>query len=244
MATDEESSEQKKVRQVTGHCPKCGPNRYANVVGHHNVLDSDELTGVWAESDYYMLSCGGCRTVYFKEVFTFSEDWSHSRHPITGQEMMEYDERVTYWPSPVQRKRPDWLEEVQLIDSTLFNILIEVFKSLDTDARILGAIGVRTAFDRTSELLDVDPGLRFDRKLDMLTERGKIGLGEKSHLATLTDAGSAAAHRAWTPSLEELSTMMNILESFIYRTLLLDRQVSKMKPSIPTRPPRRKKSDS
>ena len=35
----------------------------------------------------------------------------------------------------------------------------------------------------------------------------------------LVDAGSAAAHRGWKPSFEDLSTMMDVLEQFVHRTL-------------------------
>lgn len=232
----------KKIKQLKGHCPKCGPDRYADVVGHHTDRDDDDENGVWGQTDARILSCAGCKTIYFQEVFIFSEDVDYSYHPVTGETQGKYNERITYWPAPTKRDRPDWLGDVQLIDLSLHRILLEIYKGLDADLPILSAIGVRTAFDRTSELLKVDPGLPFAGKLTTLERSGKIGVGEKIHLEILTDAGSAAAHRGWSPSLDELDTMMNILEGFIYRTLILDEQVAKLKPAIPSKPPRPSKS--
>ena len=54
---------------------------------------------------------------------------------------------------------------------------------------------MRTAFDRASELLGVNPAKTFAEKLTDLVSRGHIGSSEKDTLDTLTDAGSAAAHR-------------------------------------------------
>jgi Domain of unknown function (DUF4145) len=62
---------------------------------------------------------------------------------------------------------------------------------------VLAAIGLRTAFDRASELLGIDPNKTFAGKLSQLVVDGHIGSTEKASLDVLTDAGGAAAHRGW-----------------------------------------------
>ena len=37
-----------KVEKIKGHCPNCGPNKNAAVVGHHQIRDDDDESGVWA----------------------------------------------------------------------------------------------------------------------------------------------------------------------------------------------------
>jgi Domain of unknown function (DUF4145) len=236
MAITDETPKAKIPKQVKGHCPNCGPQRYADVVGEHSVVESDDSSGVWAQTDYRMLSCGGCKKVYFQEIYIFSEDVDYDYHPITGEETREYNQKITFWPAPAKRKHPDWLSDILVRDRSLHEILLETYNTLDADARILAATGVRTALDRASELVGVDPVGTFDQKLTALVERGEIGSNERDHLAVLTNAGSAAAHRGWSPSLDELSTMMSVLESFIYRTFVLDNEVKRLKPSIPRRP--------
>src|ERR1700724_3693908 len=92
-----------KPEQVKGHCPQCGADRYADVVGEHLVADSDTLSGIWWESRYRMLSCGGCKSVYFQEIYTFSEDFDYATHPVTNETIIEYNRKITFWPAPTKR---------------------------------------------------------------------------------------------------------------------------------------------
>jgi hypothetical protein len=106
---------------------------------------------------------------------------------------------------------------------------------------VLSAIGIRTVFDRASELLGVEPNKGFAQKLDDLLAQGKIGVDEKATLNVLTDAGSAAAHRGWRPTPEELGTMISIIEAFLYRTFLLGEDAKRLRDAIPSRPSKKDK---
>ena len=117
----------------------------------------------------------------------------------------------------------------------------ETYDTLNIDARILAGIGVRTIFDRASEVLDIDPAITFKEKVNGLVTKGTIRLEEKEHLDVLTEAGGAApAHRAWEPSVEELHALMDIMETFIYRAFVLTKQVAIMKAGIPPKQARQK----
>src|SRR5258707_10670762 len=107
---------------------------------------------------------------------------------------MERGVETTYWPAPVERKPPKWIESIEFADQTLGHLLTEMYTALNNDLRVLAAIGARTAFDRSSELLGVDSNLTFDRKLNELVTIGKVGKDEREILNVLVDAGSAAAH--------------------------------------------------
>jgi len=63
----------------------------------------------------------------------------------------------------------------------------------------------------------------------MLVNMGRVGVSERQHLEVLTEAGSAAAHRGWRPEIEELNTLMTILEQFLYRSFLIDAELRKLK---------------
>ena len=126
-----------------------------------------------------------------------------------------------YWPAPVSRQRPHWLEKIEEVDRDLGRLLEEMYVALDNDLRVLAAIAARTVFDSASELLRVDPAMRFEEKLDRLGADGRISLDEKNILQVLVDAGSAAAHRGWRPKADELSTMVDVVESFLHRSFVL-----------------------
>ena len=171
-----------------------------------------------------------CKTVFFREDYMCSED--------IGPDGPE--KRVTYYPAPAKRKRPDWFSLLDL-EPELYRLLNETYNALDVDARVLSATGARTIFDRASELLKIDPALTFKEKLDQLQNRGHISASERGHLDVLTDAGSAAAHRGWQPSTNELNTIMSIVETFIHRKFILESEVKRLKAQIPRRKKRRKK---
>lgn len=119
-----------------------------------------------------------------------------------------------------------------------------VYVALDNDLGVLAAIGVRTAFDRATELLGVDPALPFKQKLDELVNIGKSGAEERKILEVATNAGSAAAHRAWKPTAKELETLMVTIEHFIYRNLLLPKRAQELETKVPPKQPRRKQLET
>jgi hypothetical protein len=148
------------------------------------------------------------------------------------------DAEITQWPPPAKRPRPDWISHFSISDTTLVRILREVYDALDADLSILTAIGIRTAFDRAAELLKIPDG-PFATKLDALVTKGAIGTDERRHLDALVDAGSAAAHRGWIPDERQLTTMMDIIENFLYRSFVLPSQSKSLQAGVPPRGPRR-----
>jgi hypothetical protein len=222
--------------RIRGHCPECGPARWAAVRGHHKT---EENSGpVWAQTDHRILQCLGCDTVYHQSDFVFSEDEIYYYDNETGEDIHELRHTIEHWPSPLKRKRPTWLTDLALKDSDLHDLLHSVYIALDNDLGVLAAIGLRTVFDRATEVLGIDPAKRFDEKLSSLKTEGYVGVTEIEILSALTDAGSAAAHRGWKPSSRELDTMMSISEGFLQRTMLIRDEALTLKAAVPSKPKR------
>jgi hypothetical protein len=127
--------------------------------------------------------------------------------------------------------------------------MIELYGALDNDLRILAAIGIRTTYDIASELLGINAEMTFEKKLDALVTSGRIGKLDKARLEMVVDAGSASAHRGWQPLPEDLETMMDVLEHFIYESFVaparkekLDAKAAKVKKTVPPRGPKSKTS--
>ena len=180
-----------------------------------------------------ILECCGCETVYFRRDFWFSEWVEMFDDPITGQPRIEGGVETSYWPAPVRRNRPKWLDK---IDRDLGKLLTEMYSALDNDLGVLAAIAARTVFDRASQLLEVDAAASFKDKLDQLKADGKISDDEEGILEVLVDAGSAAAHRGWRPEVDELSTMIEVVESFLHRSFIVGGGIEKLKASVPAKP--------
>jgi hypothetical protein len=200
----------------------------------------DDGDGTSASDTGLILECCGCERVYFRRDYWFSEWDEVVDHPLTGQPMMQHGVQTTYWPSEIARRRPKWLDVLRERDRSLGLLLDEMYSALDGDLRVLAAIGARTAFDRASELLGVDPAIRFQEKLDRLGANGKISLDEENTLEVLVNAGSAAAHRGWRPEPQELNTMIEVIESFIHRSFIVGDGIAKLKAAVPAKPTRGK----
>ena len=226
---------------IRGHCPNCGSGRKAYVRCEHVVHSTDEDDGISASDTGMVLECCGCERIYFRRDFWLSEWETIGNRPITGEPRLERGVETVYWPAPVSRQRPHWLEKIEEAERDLGKLLEEMYAALDNDLRVLAAIAARTVFDRASELLGVDPAMGFEEKLDKLSYDGKISFDEEKILQVLVDAGSAAAQdRGWRPKADALSTMVDVVESFLHRSFVLGDGIEKLKASVPTRPKRDK----
>lgn len=230
--------------KIKGHCPKCGPDRNADVAGHHVAKFEDDEAGIWGRTDYRILVCRGCDTAYFQVEEIFSEDFDHRVDPITGQMQIFLPSSFSYWPSPSKRERPKWFEEMHLKDELLSQLLTDIYGALDADLRVPAAIAIRTAFDSASKLLGIDASETFSNKVKALNEAGKISADESLSLNALTDAGNAAAHRGWRPKPKELDTMMSLLEAFIHRTFVLGSAANDLRAFVPAKENKKRKDSN
>lgn len=224
---------------IKGHCPNCGSGRRAYVRSEH-VVHSDEEDGTAATDTGMILECCGCERVYFRRDFWFSEWETIGEHPVTGELIFQGGVETTYWPAQISRQRPKWLDGIEESDRDLGGLLHEMYAALDNDLRVVSAIAARTVFDRASELLGIDPGINFQEKLDSLGANGKISIDEESTLRALVDAGNAAAHRGWRPKPDELNTMIDVVESFLHRSFIVNDGIAKLKAAVPPKPIRKK----
>jgi hypothetical protein len=244
---------------LVGHCPNCDADRNAEVLAESTVEKEHQPSGIWHRDTYSILRCLGCDVGYVRLLGLCSEDWSDDFDPNTGKHSMTLNERVTYWPSPpqppspVRRKRPDFLTKTRLTEDPLADpllvspdefaseypqltsVLDEVYTAFNGGLHMLTAIGIRTVFDCAAQLLGSDPNQTFAEKLKELAAGNKISGEDKEILWVLTDAGSAAAHRGWKPSEENLNRLVDALENFLHRTFVLKHQLREVKKIIPAR---------
>jgi len=213
------SIEETPPKLYKGHCPQCGPDRKADVVGYKRHARSDP--DYWDVTEYAILQCRGCEEVYVRR------QWA-------GEELAGTEAEVSYWPIP-QRRRPEWMVNVIVFDHSLYSLFVDVYTAVDHKLVVLAAIGVRTTFDWASQLIGVDPAKNFKDKLSELYERGKISGDERASLGALTDASSAAAHRGWRPTPKELDEMIGILEHFLYQQIVTPQAAKRLIKSAPKR---------
>ncbi|MDH4982189.1 DUF4145 domain-containing protein [Hyphomicrobium sp. D-2] len=215
--------------RVKGECPLCGRDKWADIRGEIKSQYDDERSGVFGGDTYRLLECRGCNTVYYQHESFFSEDVEQ-----------DYDGQLTpvarfkYYPSLSKRDRPKWFGGwFFAAESDLYRLVESLYTAIDNDLLILAASGVRTAFDVAVSKLGIDPTISFEEKIGALKVQGRIGTYEESDLTTMVEAGNAAMHRGWQPTLEQVDTMMTTLERFIHNSFVHEEQTAKLKAKVP-----------
>ncbi|MDE1973552.1 MAG: hypothetical protein KGI48_10240, partial [Hyphomicrobiales bacterium] len=159
-----DESEKSKPSKVKANCKNCGSDRWAIVVAQYTKHEAlEDETGIWARAEFRILQCPACDDVFFQTDSIFSEDYSVDEHPVTGEAQYDYTHTIEHWP-PIEksrREKPTWLDKLSLIDADLLSLFSSVYVALDREIDVLAAIGIRTVFDRASELLSIDPTKGF-----------------------------------------------------------------------------------
>ncbi|MBD8107909.1 DUF4145 domain-containing protein [Erwinia persicina] len=216
-------------------CPECVGERNCIVIGEtERSWDSgDRRNSVQWGTVYRLLQCKGCDTVFYHSKSWDSEDFDYD-YDDEGQTVITSNYRYETYPRSLEH-RPQWIEDIAAIDYQLYLLLNEVYQAYNNESYILASIGLRTAFDRTSQVLNILPTLSLGKKVEKLAEDGYIGETEKSQLLIVTNAGNAAAHRAWSPTKSEFKSLLTITEDFIRRSVLRDDSIIKIAGKIPSK---------
>ena len=214
-----------------GHCPKCRGDRVSDIVASHEVPWSDDEHPLWGRNIYRVLRCRGCGSVYFQDEELFSENTGYRLDPETGDYVEYLVPRITHWPLPVPRPKPEWLWKIP--DAQLRDLLHEIYEAFNADLHVLATIGTRTALDRAFVLKGAEETASFAHKIAALRDAGVISMEEEHLLNTCTDAGSAAAHRSWKPTVEMLTVLLDGVEAFLHRVFVLESALQTMKTLIP-----------
>jgi hypothetical protein len=81
-----------------------------------------------------------------------------------------------------------------------------------------------------------DPG-SFRDGLRVLQDRGLVGTRQRDVLAAALDVGNAAAHRGHRPTIEDVNSVMDIVEHLL-QTELLESAADGLRARTPRRPRR------
>jgi hypothetical protein len=198
-------------------CPTCSGSRHTELLANHREAGSDENTS-WSV-EYRIIRCKGCGHIQFQTSSKHSED-IECGYDGEGKEYWEPVDRLEHFPPLPARPRPVWTTGHPTYSETLLHLLDEAYSALDNGMPVLAAIAVRTAFDASTEILQIPTRLTFQEKLDELLACHHITPSQRQTLDVLTNAGNAAAHRGWQPSYEELDTMFSIFEHYVHHTFV------------------------
>ena len=218
---------------MAAHCNRCGGRRDSYNRASHSSNDTDGEVS-WSHT-YHVLECCGCHNISVMHVHWFSEWDQIEGDPLTGEPRMVPGQKVTIWPPPTKRQKPKWIERLE--DQALRDVIEETYQAMSSGMIILAAIGTRTLLDRAMTLCTGEKRLTFKQRIDLLIEEGYIGVTEGDILSVIVDAGNAAAHRAYSPTYEDLEMIVATVENFLERQFVLRPGARSVQESTPQRPP-------
>ncbi|MDE1910738.1 MAG: DUF4145 domain-containing protein [Pseudomonas sp.] len=232
------------IETFRAHCPRCDGERKCIIHGQFDQPWSveDGRNYMDGQIDRKLLQCAGCETVFYHQSSWNSEEWDNDYHPVTGETIISHPRTIETYPAPEKKsQKPDWIWDIAKADPPLHAILYEVYQAYEAGSFILASVGLRTAFDRTTEILKINSHLSFEDKVVELTKEGYIGETEANTLSVVTNAGNAAAHRGWAPDRKTFEILIATLEQYIYRVVVTGKAALDLSGNIPARPPRAKK---
>ncbi|WP_135080532.1 DUF4145 domain-containing protein [Terasakiella sp. SH-1] len=94
------------------------------------------------------------------------------------------------------------------------NILSETYSALSINSNYLVVFGVRTALDRTFNLIVGDKG-NFKDTLKAMKDGKHISQQHADIIDPLIEAGHASAHRGWVPSNRVVNKILDAMEYII-----------------------------
>tara|TARA_R110002124_G_scaffold74589_6_gene200179 strand:- start:4805 stop:5551 length:747 start_codon:yes stop_codon:yes gene_type:complete len=238
----EKNSESKKQNPVKEHCPTCDGERTCDIHGHVYVpwhWEDRQGNSMSGGVDHSLLQCRGCETVFYLDDSWNENDVDHW-YDHNGKTQGEAVRTKVTHPRPENRTKPVWFDAIGKIDAQLQYILDEMYVAYNNQAYILTAIGLRTALDRGTEVLSIDPAKTFAEKLAELQSGGWIGATEHDILGVITDAGNAAAHRGWSPDETDATQLLDAMEVFLQRAFIVGQKALSIRNNIPAKPRRKK----
>ncbi len=133
------------------------------------------------------------------------------------------------------RSMPEWVARIKIEYLEQFQ---EIYQAINEGLFRLALMGIRALLDQFIVEKVGDIGT-FKDKLNKLREQGYVTERKIEVLDTALDAGNAATHRGFKPDEDTIGRVMEILEN-IMQTEIIERDHTKVKEKIPSRPKRAK----
>ncbi|CAJ0684603.1 DUF4145 domain-containing protein [Ralstonia mannitolilytica] len=208
---------------IKAHCNRCGPDTRHKVLHIAKQRFEDDVNTEFEENSYYTLQCEGCHSVKLREDWYGS--WSGNGEP-------------TYFPPPSLRKQPEWVNrwwQPPALGNPVFIICREVYNALQNNLPHLAAMGVRAVLEQAMISKIGGDRRSFAQNLRALADQGHVSTMMRDRLERVLDAGSATIHRGHTPSSEDLTTLVDIMEHVIESLYFHDASVARLAGRTPPR---------
>lgn len=226
-------------KELRSFCRKCGGERLHSVFAEKSRSWSDHEDTEFGDDTWSIIECRGCEEVTFAHCHRYSGDTEPTDF---GYEPVLH--RDLYPPAPT-RKAPEWAFEVYMCLPTkefwVPKLHSDIYAAIGIGALSLAAMGTRTIVDFVVTSKAGDKG-SFTDKLERLKDQGLITATLVDIVSAAFDAGSAAAHRGYSPTLKDVDLLLDVAEDLFeeiylepYRLTQRSTEAAKLKSRTPPR---------
>ena len=217
-------------KAIRVHCNSCGRETKHAIRCAYTTVQEDFIkeageNGIAFEvkESFETLQCLGCEEIAVRQSL------EHEAYGVVAPQ---------FYPPRISRRTPPWKDKLPQI---ILAVVDEVYRALQADSPILATMGARTIIDLV--ILDKvgDVGT-FGEKLEALEGQGYVGRRNREFISAALETGSAAAHRGISPNIDDLNRVMDIVESLLESTYVLEEAAKRLRHMTPLRPNRGKRS--
>jgi hypothetical protein len=165
---------------------------------------------------WHLLQCCGCESI---KAFV-SEDSTDFKTP-----------RQTHYPACQNRQLPGWRE---LMPQKCQDLICETYAAMHADCLTLSMMGTRAILDEILKEMVEDCG-GFQKKLQQAAKEGFLTTAEIEVISAAIDAGNAASHRGFRPTVSQLDDALDIVEHTLMNQYVLAAASGRLKKSVPPR---------
>jgi Domain of unknown function (DUF4145) len=211
------------MTNTRAHCNNCGGERNHSILHAETTSWSEDKYGISGGDQYETLKCLGCDTVILRHTSWFSE---------------EDGEEVNYFPPAIFRKQPDWFGalrlELQQEEEFVHTLLKEIYVALQNNLPSLAAMGVRSLLEKIMVSKTGDLGA-FSANIMEFERLGHVSGLQRGRLEAILEVGHAAIHRDFTPTSQEVITLVDIAEHIVESVFLHDSRIKSVRKRVPLR---------
>ncbi len=220
------------AKHVQSECPTCARTQKCAILfeTEKDWADDEAQIGGWDRHE--VVQCGGCETIFFRHLSTFSEDWD----PETGPTV-----RYVNYPSVEKQSRIERINYFSAMRQKGWGLSQEIYKAINGDLPRLAAMGIRSLIELLAEQLAGKKHDTFAESMASFVDGGWISAMQKNILDAALELGHGAIHRGHAPKMDEVQSALDIVESIIELVIVNKKKADDLNAVVPPRPPRTKK---
>jgi Domain of unknown function (DUF4145) len=208
---------------TTAHCNRCSGDTNHDVLHSERSEWHDETYGISSVDAYDTLKCKGCNQIKLRHSSWYSEN---------------EETRVNYFPPAIFRQRPKWFQLLWMIlhpdDVFVEKLLGEIYVALHNNMPHLATMGVRSLLERVMISKSGDQGT-FSKNIAAFEQLGFVSRVERERLQTILEVGHATIHRSFSPTTNDVITLMDVTEHIIETIYVHDADVKALQRRVPPR---------